>query len=103
MIEKQTLNPKSAHPFGMSVSNREFFRFRNYKYGGANGQEKDDEITGVMGSHYASEYWEYDARLGCRWNRDLVVKPSQSPWYEKRLGEKDDNWKTREERKTHTE
>lgn len=36
--------------------------------------EKDDEITGVTGSHYTASFWEYDARIGRRWNVDPVYK-----------------------------
>lgn len=54
------------------------FNSNAYRYGGANGQEKDDEITGVVGSHYTAEYWEYDARLMRRWNTDPMVKPWES-------------------------
>jgi hypothetical protein len=46
----------------------------DYRYGGSNGQEKTDEIAG-NGNHYTAEYWEYDTRLGRRWNLDPVVKP----------------------------
>lgn len=45
-----------------------------------NGQEKDDEIVG-SGNMYTAEYWEYDARLGRRWNRDPVDKPWMSPYH----------------------
>jgi len=38
-----------------------------------NGQEKTDEISGV-GNHNTALYWEYDTRLGRRWNVDPVVK-----------------------------
>lgn len=53
-----------------------------YRYGGSNGQEKDDEITGVTGSHYSAEYWEYDSRLGRRWNTDPMTAkyPHMSPY-----------------------
>jgi hypothetical protein len=34
-----------------------------------NGQEKDDEVAGV-GSINTAEFWEYDTRLGRRWNLD---------------------------------
>jgi RHS repeat-associated protein len=37
---------------------------------GFNGQEKDDEITGSTGSHYTATFWEYDSRIGRRWNID---------------------------------
>lgn len=35
-----------------------------------NGQENDDEITGNHGTHTSAMYWEYDSRLGRRWNLD---------------------------------
>ena len=35
-----------------------------YRYG-MNGQEKTDEIHN---GHYTAEFWEYDSRLGRRWN-----------------------------------
>jgi RHS repeat-associated protein len=40
----------------------------NYRYG-FNGQEKDNEILG-NGNSYTAEYWQYDSRLGRRWNLD---------------------------------
>jgi RHS repeat-associated protein len=45
-----------------------------YTYG-FNGQEKDDEIANGI---YTAPYWEYDSRLGRRWNLDPVVKASLS-------------------------
>ncbi|MBA3283990.1 MAG: hypothetical protein H0U27_02870 [Nitrosopumilus sp.] len=50
-----------------------------YRYG-LNGQEKDDEISGVEGAHTSAEFWEYDTRLGRRWNRDPIVKPGISSY-----------------------
>jgi hypothetical protein len=47
-----------------------------YRYG-FNGQEKVDEISGV-GNHNTALFWEYDTRLGRRWNLDPVVKPWES-------------------------
>ncbi len=44
---------------------------------GFNGQEKTDEWSG-SGNHYTAEYWEYDPRIGRRYNLDPVVKPHQS-------------------------
>jgi hypothetical protein len=49
-----------------------------YRFG-YNGQEKVDEIAGA-GNHNTAEFWEYDTRLGRRWNRDLIVKSSESPY-----------------------
>src|SRR5690606_1698723 len=50
-----------------------------YRYGGANGQEKVDEISG-LGNHYTAEYWEYDPRIVRRWNQDPVIKHHESPY-----------------------
>jgi hypothetical protein len=40
-----------------------------------NGQERTDEIKGI-GNHNTALYWEYDTRLGRRWNLD--PKPNTS-------------------------
>ncbi len=40
-----------------------------YRYG-FNGQEKDDEITDVAGATNTALFWEYNTRLGRRWNID---------------------------------
>jgi len=53
-------------------------RVRTYGYG-FNGQEKDDEVAGA-GNSYTAEYWQYDSRLGRRWNIDPVVKHYESPY-----------------------
>lgn len=50
----------------------------SYKYG-FNGMEKDDEVSGE-GNSYTAEYWQYDSRLGRRWNIDPVVKTHESPY-----------------------
>jgi hypothetical protein len=44
------------------------FLGNDYRYG-FNGQEKVDEIAGV-GNHNTALFWEYDTRLGRRWNVD---------------------------------
>lgn len=46
---------------------------------GFNGQERDDEVSG-NGNLYSAENWEYDARLGKRWNVDPIIKPYESPF-----------------------
>ncbi|MFN9319572.1 MAG: hypothetical protein ACK58Q_03225, partial [Chitinophagales bacterium] len=38
-------------------------------YFGFNGQEKDDEVYGA-GNLNTAEFWEYDTRIGRRWNTD---------------------------------
>ncbi|MDA3906045.1 MAG: polymorphic toxin type 44 domain-containing protein [Bacteroidales bacterium] len=50
-----------------------------YRFG-FGGQEKDDEITGNSGTHYTAAFWEYDTRIGRRWNVDPVIKHHESPY-----------------------
>jgi RHS repeat-associated protein len=49
-----------------------------YRYG-FQGQEKDDEISGVGNSNTA-QFWQYDTRLGRRWNVDPIVKYFESSY-----------------------
>jgi hypothetical protein len=42
-----------------------------------NGQEKTNEISGE-GNHNTAMFWEYDTRIGRRWNVDPIIKPWQS-------------------------
>lgn len=65
------------HSFGSSMISYSNIEFA-YSYG-MNTQEKDDEIYGE-GNSYSAEYWQYDARLGRRWNVDPVVKSHESPY-----------------------
>lgn len=51
-------------------------RTRVYSYG-FNGQEKDDEIANGI---YSALYWEYDSRLGRRWNVDPEPYPFMSDY-----------------------
>ena len=55
------------------------FNRNAYRYGSVNGQENDDEI--FVGASTAM-YWEYDSRLGRRWNIDPEYKlfPHESPY-----------------------
>ena len=48
----------------------------SYGYGG---QEKDNEVSGE-GNSYTAQYWQYDSRLGRRWNRDPITYPWQSAY-----------------------
>ncbi len=50
----------------------------DYRFG-FNGMEKDDEVAG-NGNSYTANSWQYDARLGRRWNIDPVVKQHESPY-----------------------
>jgi RHS repeat-associated protein len=64
-------------PFGQVMPNRHG-NDETYKYG-FNGMEKDDEVKGD-GNSYTAQFWEYDTRLGRRWNRDPKPNPSISEY-----------------------
>lgn len=49
-----------------------------YRFG-YNGQEKDDEVAGV-GNINTAMFWEYEVRLGRRWNRDIITTAAESPY-----------------------
>lgn len=69
-------------PFQAPLSGRTLYKTNStidYRYGGSNGQEKTEEVSG-NGNHYSAEFWEFDPRLGRRWNLDPVVKEHRSPY-----------------------
>jgi len=57
---------------------RAYTSSNGYRYGYGT-QEKDDDIIQGL---YTAEYWEYDTRLGRRWNVDPMFRkyPWQSPY-----------------------
>jgi len=57
------------YPFGMMARSE---TEGSYKFG-YGGQEMDNEITGISGTHYTAEYWMYDSRLARRWNIDPMT------------------------------
>ena len=65
-------------PFGAIMPGRNF-NSNSYRFG-FNGQEKTDEISG-SGNHNTALFWEYDTRLGRRWNLDPVDKPWQTRYH----------------------
>lgn len=54
--------------FGSILKGRVLEDFKGFRYG-FNNQEKDDEIIGA-GNTTTAAFWEYDTRLGRRWNLD---------------------------------
>jgi len=54
------------YPFGWEMPGLK--KEGDYHYG-FNGMEKDDEVAG-SGNSYTAEFWQYDSRLGRRWNLD---------------------------------
>jgi len=65
------------YAFGMMMPGRSFSP-GEYRFG-FQGQEKDDEVSGT-GNSYTAQFWQYDPRLGRRWNVDPVVKFHESPY-----------------------
>jgi hypothetical protein len=57
------------------------FNTNAYRYG-LNGQEMDNELNSIDGAYTSAEYWQYDARLGRRWNVDPLFNkyPEQSSY-----------------------
>jgi hypothetical protein len=67
------------YSFGMLMPGRTYTTAGNgYRYG-FNGQERDNEVSGI-GNINTAEYWEYDTRLGRRWNVDPVFKEWESSY-----------------------
>ena len=78
-FEADILMATDYYPFGMAIPERQWYTgsdSSNYRYG-FNGQEKDNEVAG-NGNSMTAEYWQYDSRLGRRWNIDPVVKNWES-------------------------
>ncbi len=73
----QVISYTDYYAFGSQQPGR-YGNTGGYRYG-FNGQERDNEIAGE-GNSYTAEYWQYDSRLGRRWNIDPVVKPHESPY-----------------------
>ncbi|WP_111594781.1 RHS repeat-associated core domain-containing protein [Chitinophaga dinghuensis] len=61
-------NQTDYTPFGAQMDGAVWNLGGSYKYG-FNGQEKSDEIKGE-GNSYTAQFWEYDPRIGRRWNLD---------------------------------
>jgi RHS repeat-associated protein len=66
------------YPFGLGMKGRTWSDTTGYKprYG-FNGQEKVDEIAP---GHYTAEFWEYNSKIGRRWNIDPITYPWQSTY-----------------------
>ncbi len=73
MFATSKYTPSTTLPRAKSGYNAQTNRY-SYRF---NGQEGDDEIAGV-GNIMTAEFWEYDTRLGRRWNCDPIIKPRES-------------------------
>ncbi|GAB2808386.1 hypothetical protein GCM10027043_04390 [Ferruginibacter profundus] len=88
------------YPFGMIMPGRKFTQGSSYRYG-FNGQEKSEEISEGLTT---AQFWEYDSRIGRRWNKDPKPDVSTSlyscflgnPIFNSDiLGDKPSDWVTR--------
>lgn len=68
----------SYDPFGMITVGRSWEVGSEYRYG-FNSQEQDNDI-GDKGNLNTAEFWEYDTRLGRRWNIDPKLIVGQSSY-----------------------
>ncbi len=78
LIENKSITKSDYYPFGAPMPGRGFLSSNGYKYG-FGGQMKDNEISG-NGNSYSAEFWQYDSRLGKRWNIDPFSFDWQSPY-----------------------
>ncbi|MCF8447712.1 MAG: hypothetical protein K9H61_12015, partial [Bacteroidia bacterium] len=69
----EVISATDYYTFGSPMPGRSW-QVSEYSFG-FNGQEKDDEVSGA-GNTMTAEFWEYDTRLGRRWNLD--PKPNSS-------------------------
>jgi hypothetical protein len=68
--EPIVITSNDYYPFGMVMPNRSYSLSSGSKYRfGFNTQEKDDEVYGA-GNLNTAMFWEYDTRIGRRWNTD---------------------------------
>jgi len=84
----------STYPYYTSNYKDLYLLNTSYSFG-FNGQERDDEVVGA-GNSYTAEFWQYDPRLGRRFNLDPKPVPSISGyacfgnnpiWYSDELGD----------------
>ncbi|SFW87305.1 hypothetical protein [Chitinophaga sancti] len=77
--EPYILSAQEYYPYGMTMPGRSnSVDTSGYRYG-FNGQEKNNDING-KGNSYTAEFWEYDPRIGKRWNPDPIINVSASPY-----------------------
>jgi len=75
--EAQIISYQEFYPGGQPMPGRTINN-NTYRFGYNAGSEKDDEITGVTGSHYTTFFRELDTRIGRWWQTD--PETSLTPW-----------------------
>ena len=77
--EAQIISYQEFYPGGQPMPGRTINN-NTYRFGYNAGSEKDDEITGVTGSHFTTYFREFDTRTGRPWTPDPVFQAWQSPY-----------------------
>lgn len=65
-------------PFGLLLVGRNWVAGSEYRYG-FNTQEQVNEVYG-NGNLNTAQFWDYDTRIGRRWNRDPLTYEWRSPY-----------------------
>ena len=65
--EPHIVTAQDYYPFGMM--SRVNLNGKSYRFG-FNGQETNNDVKGGLGNSYTAQFWEYDSRIGRRWNLD---------------------------------
>jgi YD repeat-containing protein len=68
------VNLTDFYSFGSPLTGRNYTSTPSYRYGFNSGSEKDDEIYGIAGSLYTTEFRELDNRLGRMWRITIENK-----------------------------
>jgi RHS repeat-associated protein len=66
--DPEIVSATDYYPFGMPSRVAPNYNSTQYRFG-FNGQEMSNEI-GSFGVHNTAQFWEYDSRIGRRWNLD---------------------------------
>jgi RHS repeat-associated protein len=77
--QAELVSAQGYEAFGSLLPGRNYSS-DSYRFG-FNSQEKDDEVFWATGTSYTAEFWQYDSRIGRRWNIDPVDKPWQSRYH----------------------
>jgi len=77
-MKPQLLSAQDDYPFGSLMPGRSY-NANGYRFG-FNGQKKDDEVFNDPSTSYTAEFWQYDSRIGRRWNLDPKPNPAISQY-----------------------
>ena len=76
--QAEVVSAQGYESFGSLLPGRNYSS-DSYRFG-FQGQIKDDEVYGAVGTSYTALFWQYDPRTGRRWNLDPKPNPSVSDY-----------------------